>query len=123
MEINQLTHQIIGCAIEVHRMLGPGLLESAYQETLAFELAKKGLTFRKECPVPICYKDMKLDCAYRLDFLIENRVIIELKAVEILLPIHEAQLLTYMKFAEIHIGLLINFNCTKLIDGLRRFIL
>ena len=121
MELNEITKAIIGCAIEVHRNLGPGLLESAYEECLIFELMKKGLEIEKQKPVPVVYKDIKLDYGYRIDVLVENSVIIELKAIDAINPVHEAQILTYMRFANIPIGLLINFNITVLKDGLRRY--
>ena len=121
MEINQITEKIIGCAIEVHKKLGAGLLESAYEECLFFELQKAGLNAERQVPVPVIYKDIKLDCGYRMDILVEKKVIIELKTVDTLAPIHEAQILTYMKFAKKEIGLLINFNVTLLKNGLRRF--
>ena len=121
MEINYLTEKIIGCAIEIHRNLGPGLLESAYEECLAFELQRAGLHFERQKAVPVVYKEIKLDCGYRIDILVENQVIIELKTVEEFNPVHEAQVLTYMKFAEKRVGLLINFNVTLLKNGLRRY--
>ena len=118
-----LTEKVIGCAIEVHRILGPGLLESAYQRCLALELHNQGLSFETEVPMPVRYKNEILDCGYRADMLVEKSLILELKAVETILPIHQAQLLTYMKLSGIHLGLLINFHQTRLIDGLKRFIL
>lgn len=121
MEINQITEKIIGCAIEVHKYLGPGLLESAYEECLAFELNNAGLTVKRQSPVPVIYKEIKLDCGYRIDILVENTVLIELKTVDAFNPVHEAQILTYMKFAEKRIGLLINFNVTLLKHGLKRY--
>lgn len=123
MEINQITEKIIGCAIEVHKNLGPGLLESAYEECLCFELQNAGLSFERQKPVPVIYKEIKLDCGYRIDILVENTVVIELKTVDLFNPVHEAQVLTYMKFAEKRIGLLINFNVTLLKNGLKRYIL
>jgi len=121
MELNEITRTIIGCAIEVHRSLGPGLLESAYEECLIFVLLKKGLNIVRQQPVPVIYKDIKLDYGYRIDILVESSIIIELKAVEAINPVHEAQLLTYMKFAKKPLGLLINFNVTILKDGIKRF--
>lgn len=121
MNINEITEKIIGCAIEVHRYLGPGLLESAYEECLAYELKNYGLIVEHQKPVPVVYKEIKLECGYRIDLLVENAVIIELKSVDAINPIHEAQILTYMKFAEKHIGLLINFNVTLLKHGLKRY--
>jgi GxxExxY protein len=122
MEINKITQKIIGCAIEVHRNLGPGLLESAYEECLAFELNKEGLNFRRQQPTPVVYKDIKLDCGYRIDILLEDSVVLELKVVDEFNPVHEAQMLTYMKFSNKRFGLLINFNVTVLKNGIRRFI-
>jgi GxxExxY protein len=121
MEINQITEKIIGCAIEVHKHLGPGLLESAYEECLVFELQNAGLNLERQKPVPIIYKEIKLDCGYRVDILVENSVIIELKSVDSLNPVHEAQILTYMRFSKKEVGLLINFNVVLLKQGLKRF--
>jgi len=112
-----LIQKVIGCAIEVHRCLGPGLLESTYEQCLAHELTLAGLTFRVQAPVPV---HIKLDCGYRLDLFVENRLIVELKVVEQILRIHEAQLITYMKLTNAPVGLLINFNVTLLKDGVRR---
>lgn len=123
MLYNDITDKIIGSAIEVHKNLGPGLLESAYEECLSYELLQKGLNIERQKPVPIIYKDVKLDCGYRIDVLVENKIIIELKSVDEFHPVHEAQILTYMKFAEMKIGLLINFNVTKLKNGIKRYIL
>jgi GxxExxY protein len=122
MEINEITRRIIGCAIEVHKALGPGLLESAYEECLVYELQRAGLQVLRQKPVPIIYKEIHLEQGYRIDLLIEGLVVVELKSVEVLNPVHEAQILTYMKFAEKRIGLLINFNVLVLKDGIRRFI-
>lgn len=122
MEINKITEIIIGCAIEVHKQLGPGLLESAYEECLCYELKQAGLHFERQKPVPVVYKEIKLDCGYRIDILVENSVVVELKTVEAFSPVHEAQILTYMKFADKKIGLLINFYVTRLKDGLKRYI-
>jgi len=122
MEINKITEIIIGCAIEVHKQLGPGLLESAYEECLCYELKQAGLHFERQKPVPVVYKEIKLDCGYRIDILVENSVVVELKTVEAFSPVHEAQILTYMKFSEKKIGLLINFYVTRLKDGLKRYI-
>lgn len=121
MDKDPLTEKVIGCAIEVHRGLGPGLLESAYEQCLAFELSVNGIGFELQQPVPVEYKNIRLECGYRIDVLIENRLILELKAVDQISNIHKAQLLTYMKLAGIQTGLLINFNVTKLIDGIKRF--
>ena len=121
MSINQITEKIIGCAIEVHKELGPGLLESAYEECLAFELKQAGLNVERQVPVPVIYKDIKLDCGYRIDILVEKQVVVELKTVDVLIPVHEAQILTQMKFAKKEIGLLINFNVTLLKNGIKRY--
>ena len=121
MEINQITEKIIGCAIEVHIHLGPGLLESAYEECLAYELQNAGLTVERQKPIPVVYKEIKLECGYRIDILVDNEVIIELKSVEGFNIVHEAQVLTYMKFSKKRIGLLINFNVTLLKNGLKRY--
>jgi len=123
MEINRITERIIGCAIEVHKNLGPGLLESAYEECLCYEFNKIGLFFERQRPVPIVYKEIKLDCGYRPDLIVEKEVIVELKSIDAIAPIHETQILTYLRFANKRIGLLINFNVTILKNGLRRFIL
>jgi GxxExxY protein len=121
MEINEITQRIIGCAIEVHKALGPGLLESAYEECLAYELNKEGLNLRRQQPTPVVYKDVKLDCGYRIDILVENLVVLELKVVDAINPVHDAQVLTYMKFSGKPIGLLINLNVTVLKNGIKRF--
>ena len=121
MDINQITEKIIGCAIEVHKELGPGLLESAYEECLFYELKQVGLNAERQVPVPVIYKEIKLDCGYRMDILVEKKVIIELKTVDTIIPVHEAQILTYMKFAKKEIGLLINFKVTLLKNGIKRY--
>ena len=121
-ENDLLTAKIIGFAIEVHQALGPGLLESAYEECLCYELAQQGLPFARQVPLPVRYKDVKLDCGYRIDLLVDDLVIVELKAIESLSPIHEAQLLTYLKLAEKRVGLLINFNVPVLKQGLKRIV-
>ena len=123
MEFDYLSREIIGSAIEVHRLLGPGLLESTYEECLSYELSKKGFNITRQKPVPVIYKEIKLDCGYRLDLIIENKVIAELKSIDCFAPIHGAQILTYMKLSNIQIGLLINFNVTVLKNGIRRFII
>jgi GxxExxY protein len=120
MEDNRLTEQIIGCAIKVHRSLGPGLLESAYQECLLFELKKAGLFVEKEKPLPLVYEEVKLDCGYRIDLLVEKQVVIEIKSVEALNDVHTAQVLTYLKLSNCKIGLLMNFNVTQLTNGIKR---
>ena len=122
-KFEELSNKVIGCAIEVHRELGAGLLESTYQQCLAYELSKNIISFVMEKEIPVKYKDVKLDCGYRIDLLIEDSLIVELKSVEKLLPIHKAQILTYMKLANIKIGLLINFNVKILKDGIKRFVL
>lgn len=118
-----LTEQIIGAAMEVHRQLGPGLMENVYQICLAHELDLRGVKCQREKPLPIAYKGTQLDCGYRLDFLVEDKVVVELKAVEQLLPIHEAQLLTYLKISGCKVGLLINFNVPLLKRGIKRRVL
>jgi GxxExxY protein len=118
-----LTEKIIGFAIEVHRHLGPGLLESAYEECLCHELKQNGVPFRRQTALPVVYKTIRLDCGYRMDIVVEDRVIIELKTVERLMPVHEAQMLTYMKLSGIRTGLLLNFNSAVLKDGIRRLML
>lgn len=118
-----LTERIIGFAIEVHRHLGPGLLESAYEECLCYELQLNGFAFRRQVPLPVVYKAVRLDCGYRIDVVVENKVILELKTVERLVPVHEAQLLTYLKLSGIRAGLLINFHAPVLREGLRRMVL
>ena len=123
MEFDELSNRVIGCAIEVHRHLGPGLLESAYEQCLAHELSRNGIGFQLQLALPVQYKDVRLDCGYRIDILVENQLIVELKSVEEIKGIHEAQLLTYMKLAGVKIGLLMNFNVTKLKDGIQRFVL
>ena len=123
MTDNELTHKIIGAAIEIHRLLGPGLLESAYEECLARELTLRGLQFERQKPIPVVYKDVQLECGYRIDLLVEGRIVVELKAVGALAPIHEAIVLTYLKLSDRLLGLLINFNVPVLKDGIRRFIL
>ncbi len=123
LPINQITEAIIGGAIEVHRALGPGLLESAYQECLARELVLRGLPFEREKPLLLEYKGAKLECGYRLDFLVADRVVVEVKALDALLPIHQAQLLTYMKLGGWKVGLLINFHVPVLKRGIKRLVL
>lgn len=116
-----LTRRIIGGAIEVHRALGPGLLESAYRACLTRELQLAALTVRSEVPIPLIYKGLPVDCGFRADLIVEDAVILELKTVETLLPIHEAQLLTYLKLCDLGVGLILNFNSTTLLKGMRRF--
>ena len=124
MEFDELSNRVIGCAIEVHRTLGPGLLESAYEQCLARELALAGISFEVQVPLPVEYKGVRLDCGYRVDLLVEKKLIVELKVVEKFLPIHIAQILTYMKLAQVSVGLLINFNVELLKEGgIKRFVL
>ncbi len=123
MKINELTELIIGAAIEVHRALGPGLLESAYEECTARELASRQVPIERQKPLPVEYKGGRLDCGYRLDLLVARLVVVEIKAVEALLPIHEAQLLTYMKLGGWKVGLLINSNVPVLKQGIKRMVL
>ncbi len=118
--LNELTGKVIGACIEIHRELGPGLLESAYEECLAYELSKAGLRFERQRALPVRYKEVHLDCGYRLDLVIEGALIVELKAVTELHPIHEAQLLTYLKLDQKSLGLLINFNVPTLKQGVKR---
>lgn len=123
MEHEQLTHAIIGAAIEVHRRTGPGLLESSYEECLCCELEVRGLKHERQVALPLVYRDRRLDVGYRIDLIVEGIVIVELKAIEKLLPIHEAQLLTYMKLSGKRVGLLINFCVPVLVDGVIRRVL
>jgi GxxExxY protein len=118
-----LTDKIIGAAIEVHRQLGPGLLESAYQSCLVRELVLEGIPFEQEKPLPVKYKGVNIDCGYRLDFLVDGKVVVELKSVDALQSVHEAQLLTYLKLTDCQVGLLINFNVTLLRNGIKRMVL
>ena len=120
--LNQITGDVIAAAIDVHRALGPGLLESAYEACLSFELAQRGLSVSRQKPLPVVYRTVKLDCGYRLDLLVEESVIVEVKAVERLAPIHRAQLLSYLKLSDCKVGLLINFNVRVLKDGIRRVV-
>ncbi len=121
-KINDLTGSIIGLAIKVHRTLGPGFLESVYQAAIAYELSKAGIAFEKEKALPVIYEDVKLDVGFRCDFLIADRVILECKAVNNLMPIDEAQLLNYLKITKLTVGLLINFNVLVLKDGIKRMV-
>lgn len=122
MTENEISKKIIGAAIEVHRQLGPGLLESSYEVCLAYELRQKGLDIQTQVALPVVYKEVKLNAGYRIDVLVENRVIIEIKAVKELADIHTAQLLTYLKLKDLKLGLLINFNSVRVIDGVKRII-
>ena len=123
MEFDELSRKVIGCAIEVHRNLGPGLLESTYRQCLACELSHTGIPFQMEVPLPVRYREILLDCCYRIDLLVSRGLIVEIKCVETLLPIHQAQILTYMRLSKIPVGLMINFNVTKLQNGIQRFVL
>ena len=122
-ERDPLTEKIIGLAIEVHRILGPGLLESAYEECLCHELKENRIAFKRQVPLPVVYKSVHLDCGYRMDIVAGGGVVIEIKTVEKLLPVHEAQLLTYLKLSGNRTGLLLNFNSAVLKDGIRRMVL
>jgi GxxExxY protein len=119
---NSLTGEIIGAAIEVHRELGPGLLESAYEECLCHELSLRRVGFRRQVPLPVVYKGVRLDCGYSIDLLADDRVVVELKTVDRVMPVHEAQLLTYLKLCHRQIGLLMNFNVPVLKDGIKRMV-
>jgi GxxExxY protein len=119
----ELTEKIVGAAIEVHRELGPGLLESAYAACLAHELRLRGLQIRTEVPLPVVYKGVRLDCGYRIDIIVEERVLLELKTVERIIPVHEAQLLTYLKLSNIKVGLLMNFHSQVLKNAIKRMAL
>jgi GxxExxY protein len=123
MEFDELSRKVIGCAIEVHKQLGPGLLELSYERCLSYELSCDGIKHETQKELPIDYKGIKLDCGYRVDLFVDNKLIVELKAVEKLLPIHEAQILTYMKLASVKTGLLLNFNVVRFKDGIKRFVL
>jgi GxxExxY protein len=122
IDLNKLTERVIGACIEIHRQLGPGLLESAYEECLCFELSQQGVQFERQKPLPVIYKGVRLECGYRLDIVAENAVILELKTVEKLQSIHKAQLLTYLKLTGLTLGLLLNFNVPVLIDGIMRVV-
>jgi GxxExxY protein len=123
MEFDALSNRVIGCALEVHRELGPGLLESTYEQCLAYELSLAGLEFKAQHVLPVKYKGVLIECGYRVDLLVQDSLIVELKSVDKLLPIHEAQLLTYLKLSGVHTGLLMNFNVSYLKDGLKRMVL
>lgn len=118
-----LGERVIGLAIAVHRYLGPGLLESAYEECLCLEMKEAGIEYRRQVPLPIVYKGTRLDCGYRIDIVVENELVVEIKAIERLLPVHDAQLLTYLRLSGLRAGLLMNFNNVVLKDGLRRMVL
>jgi len=123
MKLNDLTYEIIGCAYKVHSNLGPGLLESSYEVCLEYELVKMGFEVARQIALPVIYENIKLDAGYRIDLIVNNTVIIEIKSVETIAPIHTAQVLTYLKLADKRLGLLINFNVTDLKEGIKRLIL
>ena len=123
MKFDDLSNKVIGCALKVHKELGPGLLESTYEKCLCYELSKAGLRFEYQKELPVKYQEVDIDCGYRIDILVEGSLIIELKSVESLQRIHEAQIITYMKLSGIGLGLLINFNSVLLRDGIRRLVL
>ena len=120
--LDSITEKIIGAAISVHRELGPGLLESAYEECLCFELSQLQIDFERQVPLPVHYKEVRLNCGYRMDIVVEHRVIVEIKAVERIIPVHEAQLLSYLKLAGLKVGLLLNFHTPVLKSGLKRIV-
>lgn len=122
MSENEISSQIIGAAIEVHKFLGPGLLENSYEACLLFELRQKGLNVKSQVPLPVSYKGLLLEAGYRIDILVEEKVIIEVKAVDKLAEIHTAQILTYLKLTKLKLGLVINFNTVKVIEGLKRVV-
>jgi GxxExxY protein len=122
VRINSITEKVIGCAIEVHRSIGPGLLESAYEECLCYELSQHGLSFERQVPLPVIYKAVKLDCGYILDIIVEDLVILEIKAVERIMPIHEAQLLSYLKMLDKRVGLILNFHMSIMKNGIKRIV-
>ncbi|HAV22573.1 MAG: GxxExxY protein [Ignavibacteria bacterium GWA2_55_11] len=123
MPTHESSYTVLGAAIEVHKALGPGLLESAYESCLYRELQLRGIQVVRQVPLPIVYKDVHLDCGYRMDLVIDDNLVVEVKSVDALAPIHEAQILTYLRFARLPLGLLINFNVLRLKEGIRRFIL
>jgi GxxExxY protein len=123
MKDAELTHAIIGAAIEIHRNLGPGLLEAVYEECLAKELSLRNIRYERQKPIPLVYKDLKLECGYRLNFLVNSRIVVEIKSIEAIAPIHESVMVTYLRLSASPIGLLINFNVPVLKDGIRRFVL
>lgn len=120
--LNLLTEKIIGCAIDVHKGIGPGLLESAYEECLCYELSQAGLAFSRQVPLPVVYKDVKLDCGYRLDIFVEDKVILEIKAVDKIIPIHDAQLLSYLRMLDRKVGLILNFHSAVMKHGIKRIV-
>jgi len=122
MDINELSGKIIGAAIEIHKMLGPGLLESAYEECLCYEFGLRDLSNERQKPLPVIYKGKELDCGYRLDIVVEKLIILELKSCERIEPIHQAQLLTYLRLSGLHLGLILNFNVPVMRDGIVRIV-
>jgi GxxExxY protein len=123
LKFDKLSSLVIGCAIEVHKNLGPGLLESTYEQCLAYEIKSSNIPLKLQHPLPVEYKGIKLDCGFRIDMLVDNKIIVELKSVDAILPIHQAQLLTYMKLSGIRIGLLMNFNVKYMKTGIKRMVL
>jgi GxxExxY protein len=123
MELNELSYKIIGCAYKVHSGLGPGLLESTYEVCLQHELNNAGISVERQKELPLIYNEIKLEAGYRIDMLIDKRIILEIKSVDSIAPVHKAQLLTYMKLSDVKLGLLINFNTTDLKEGIQRFVL
>lgn len=121
-ETNDLAYKILGCAYKVHSELGPGLLESAYEHCLCYELGKEDIRFERQKELPVIYYDQKIDCGYKIDILVENRIVLELKAIDEFTSVHKAQLMTYMKLSNTHLGYLINFNCSSLRSGIKRFV-
>jgi GxxExxY protein len=122
MKENEITEKVIGCAIEVHKALGPGLLESAYEECLCYELSQNGFSFERQVDLPVIYKNVRLDCGYRMDLVVENLIIVEIKAIEQILKIHEVQLLSYLRLHKKNVGLLLNFHVPILKSGIRRIV-
>lgn len=123
MTNNEITEKIIGCDITVHKILGPGLLESAYEECLCHEMYKNNLKFERQKPLPLIYKDVRLDCGYRIDLLVEEKIIVEIKTVDKINDVHLAQVLTYLRLSKCSIGLIMNFNVNQLIKGIKRVVL
>jgi GxxExxY protein len=121
-ELNQISQEIIGAAIVVHSELGPGLLESVYEECLAYELTLRNISFERQKPVPVMYKGKQIDCGFRLDLLISDSIVVELKTVEQILPVHQAQLMTYLKLTGCKLGLILNFNVEKMVKGIKRMV-
>jgi len=121
--LEELSGNICSAAIEVHKLLGPGLLESAYEECLCYELSEREVSFQKQVPLPVTYKNVRLDCGYQIDIVVEDQIVLELKSVELILPVHEAQLLTYLKLSKKRVGLLLNFNVPLMKDGIIRRVL